>query len=105
MHRPPATVAFSPSRSSFGSGYSMQSGPGEEETAAGGASGSGSGRGGDPGVPGGSGGQFPRGGFAGITDEELAVMDPKRAKRLIANRQARASIKVFIMHLHVHACV
>jgi hypothetical protein len=32
--------------------------------------------------------QQPRS-FAGITDEELAAMDPKRAKRLIANRQAR----------------
>jgi hypothetical protein len=34
---------------------------------------------------GGSGGAFP----AGITEEELAAMDPKGAKRLIANRQAR----------------
>lgn len=87
-------AALSPSRSSFGSGYSLHSGAGDEppgaaEAAAGEA---------------GGGGQLPRGvasgrlsaaaggsggGFSNVTDEELAAMDPKRAKRLIANRQAR----------------
>ena len=72
--QPPPPPTFSPSRSSLGSGYSLQSAAGDEPGAA------------ESHNPGGV-AYGP--GFAGVSDEDLAAMDPKRAKRLVANRQAR----------------
>ncbi|CAL8461575.1 g1106 [Coccomyxa elongata] len=92
-----ANVAFSPSRSSFGSGYSLQSGAGDdpgvaETSGAGPSAGSGSagGAGGSWQPSGSVGGSvaYGPGGFPGVSDEDLTAMDPKRAKRLIANRQS-----------------
>ncbi|BDA42057.1 probable transcription factor VIP1 at N-terminal half [Coccomyxa sp. Obi] len=94
-----ANVAFSPSRSSLGSGYSLQSGagddPGVAEASPRGAgpmagSGSAGGAAGGSWQPSGSGASaaYGPGGFPGVSDEDLAAMDPKRAKRLIANRQS-----------------
>lgn len=85
--QPPPPPTFSPSRSSLGSGYSLQSAAGDEPGATESHNPGGGAGGGGPGQP--SGGVAYGPGFAGVSDEDLAAMDPKRAKRLVANRQAR----------------
>ena len=98
-----ANVAFSPSRSSLGSGYSLQSGAGDDPGAADTPGGAGPSAGGAGGSwqPGGIGASvaYGPGGFPGVSDEDLAAMDPKRAKRLIANRQVRAGMHMMLYHL------
>lgn len=91
-----ANVAFSPSRSSLGSGYSLQSGAGDDP-GVGPSAGSAGGAGGSW-LPFGSVGgsvAYGAGGFPGVSDEDLTAMDPKRAKRLIANRQVRGGTLSF----------
>ncbi|KAK9909600.1 hypothetical protein WJX75_004777 [Coccomyxa subellipsoidea] len=84
--QPPPPPTFSPSRSSLGSGYSLQSAAGDEPGAAESHNPGGGAGGGGPGQP--SGGVAYGPGFAGVSDEDLAAMDPKRVKRLVANRQS-----------------